>query len=81
MKLTIETIKSKLQVALGLSAVEEMNNEIVTDRKNTKKIEQLPSSEEEDESNDESEEENMREMRYQSIPSSLQVSSVQDYSF
>ena len=64
MKLTIETIKSKLQVALGLSAVEEMNNEIVTDKRMVKKIDQLPSSEEEDESDEESDEENLREMRY-----------------
>ena len=64
MKLTIETIKTKLQVALGLSAVEEMNNEIVTDKRMVKKIDQLPSSEEEDESDEESEEENLREMRY-----------------
>ena len=76
MKLTIEHIKSKLQLALGISHVEEMNNEIVTDPLKRKEIPQLQSSDE-----DSDEEFNDHELKYQSYPESMRVSSVQEKSF
>ena len=69
MKSTIETIRNKLEIALKLSPMEAMlEGSQVTDRANVKKLEEISSSEDEEE-------------QFQPRPSSQFVSSLHDPSF